>query len=109
MTSRVRASAFLLLLAVLFTCVLSTAVFSGEHPWDSDQHPDSVVAPPPVEDTVRVVVGTARPGGGSTTTAVSGGSASVDWVNRLLFKVAWAYAQRNYHPARSHSMQTNRW
>jgi hypothetical protein len=107
MTSRVRALIILLLFAVLFACVLSTAVISGEHPWGSDGRHDTGSTAPPIADTTSVVASTDRAGTGFSATSSSDGRASVDWVQRLLFKAAWKYAQW-YRPFRNSSMQADR-
>ena len=78
-----------LMLAVLTTCVLSTAVISGENPWDSDHRPNQ---------SSGSGTGTDSTSSRSTdviTTTTSGGSATSfvesDWmrvVHRLLLFVA---------------------
>jgi len=94
MTGRVRILVVLLLFAVLFACVLSTAVVSGEHPWGSDGRRDSTRSSSVPGDTTSVGDVSGRTGSGMTATADSDARvSSVDWVQRFVFKAALKYAQ----------------
>ena len=114
MTSKIKSPVMLMLLAILSTCVLSSAVISGEHPWDSDRYPDTLTTPPPVVDTVTVVIGTTRSGNGTgtstatTTSASSDRPAFADVMQRFLFKLVWDFAQK-YQLYQQSSSQVDRW
>ena len=113
MTSKVKALVLLLMLAVLSTCVLSTSVLSGEHPWDSDRHPDTLIVQPPVVDTVTNIIGTTRSGTGTGSGVVAASAASsepafVDVVQQWLFRLVWKFTQRSSQ-ARSYGSDADRW
>lgn len=91
---KVKTSALWLMIALLISCVLSTTVFSGENPWDSDHRPSQSNCPPGGNDSTSVNSGsTSRAtvvGGSATSSSESGW---VQTVHRVLMFVARHHAE----------------
>jgi hypothetical protein len=110
MKGRIKPSAVWLMGAVLIACVLSTSVFSGEHPWDSDRRPDSSGTGPAIaiSDPITIADTLVRPGQTSSAAAGAGSSTIIDYLQSLVFRVARGYADW-FRPSKSRSTQSSRW
>lgn len=110
MKGRIKPSTVWLMGAVLIACLLSASVFSGEHPWDSDQRTDSLgTGPiPAIADSTTTSAILVRPGQTGSAATSAGSSTIIDYLQSLVFRMAREYADWFRSP-KNRSNQSSRW
>ena len=104
-----RKSALWLMIAMLITCVLSSAVL-GENPWDSDKRPKQSSTPGSGTDsTIVTTIDSTRPPVISSSANPSSRSGWTGTVNRVVYYFARNYARWLKPSVPTRSASSDRW